>query len=108
MVCIVVHYCCWFLIVGSYIVLFRPLLDVLFSVPSLQIQLYSCCFSHSSGFGSVGGACVKMFIVTVFFVVAGFLKVFVYQARCVYPTFWVFHIFVVRVLRYTMFFWERL
>ena len=55
--------------------------DILFSVPSLQIQLYSCCFSHSSGFGSVGGACAKMFIVTGFFyIVAGFLKVFVYGA----------------------------
>ena len=76
---IVVLYYCWFLIVGLYIILFRPFLDVLFSVPSLQIQLYSCCLSHSSGFGSVGGACVKMFIVTVFFVVAGLLKVFVYR-----------------------------
>ena len=66
--CIVMHYCCWFLIVESYIVLFTPFfLDVLFSVPSLQIQLYSCCFSHSSGFGSVECACVKKVHSDVFF-----------------------------------------
>ena len=82
-------------------VLFRPLWDVLFSVPSLQIKLYSCCFNHSSGFGSVGSACVKMFIVTVF--LSCLVGVCIWgcvesvrcsislclQARCVYPTYWV-------------------
>ena len=32
----------------SKIVLLSPLTDCLDSVPSLQIQLYSCCLSHSS------------------------------------------------------------
>ena len=57
--------------VKSYniMVFFKPLWDILFSVPSLQIQLYFCCFNHStsSGFSSVsGGACFKMFEVMVF------------------------------------------
>ena len=34
------------LMVESKIVLFRPLCEVLDSVPSLHIQWYSCCFSH--------------------------------------------------------------
>ena len=35
----------------------------LFSVPSLHIQLYSCCLSQVSLFGSSLGACVSMFSV---------------------------------------------
>ena len=30
------------------------------------------------------------------------------QARCVYPSYWVFHIFVVQVMRYIMCFEEHL
>ena len=34
------------LLVESNIVLFKPFIDVFVKVPSLQIQLYSCCFGH--------------------------------------------------------------
>ena len=98
--CILHCYALVFLIVESYTFLCRPFWDVLFSVPSLQIQLYSCCFNHSSGFGSVGGTCVTMFIVMVFLLWLDSCRCLYMglcssvrcsislclQARCVYPT----------------------
>ena len=52
--------------VESNIVLFRPLCEVLYSVPSLHVQWYSCWFSHCSLFSSVVGAWVRMCMVIVF------------------------------------------
>ena len=43
--------------------MFRPFFVSLFSVPSLHIQLYSCCLSQVSLFGSSLGACGSMFSV---------------------------------------------
>ena len=51
------------LLVESNIVLFRPFIDVFVKVPSLQIQLYSCCFGHVSVSFSSVGVCVKICIV---------------------------------------------
>ena len=51
------------LLVESNIVLFRPFMDVFVKVPSLQIQLYSCRFSHVSVSFSSVGVCVKICIV---------------------------------------------
>ena len=48
---------------NNIIVLFKPFMDVFVKVPSLQIQLYSCCFSHVSVSFSSVGVCVKICIV---------------------------------------------
>ena len=109
------------LLVESYIVLFKPLLDVLVRVASLQIQLY-CLFSQSSLFGSLLGACVRICIST-------FLGLCLVLSRCcctglflavrcsrslclhgllVYPTYCVLHEGLLHVSRYIMFFEEQL
>ena len=52
--CVFLSY--YVLIVESIIVLFKPFMDVFVKVPSLHIQLYSCCFSHVSvSFSSFSG-----------------------------------------------------
>ena len=68
------------------------------------------------------GACVTIFIVTVFLLWLDSCRCLYMglcssvrcsislclQARCVYPTYWALHIFVLQVTRYTMFFEEQL
>ena len=100
------------LMVESNIVLFRPLCEVLDSVPSLHIQWYSCCFSHCSLFSSVVGAWVRMCMVIVFLSCL-FSSMCLHtglclHALCVYPTYCVLQLVVLHVIRYTTFFDEQL
>ena len=110
------------LMVESNIVLFRPLCEVLDSVPSLHIQWYSGCFSHCSLFSSVVGAWVRMCMVIVFLSCL-FSSMCLHtglfssvrcsislclHALCVYPTYCVLQLVVLHVIRYTTFFDEQL
>ena len=110
------------LMVESKIVLFRPLCEVLDSVPSLHIQWYSCCFSHCSLFSSVVGAWVRMCMV-IAFLSCLFSSMCLHtglfssvrcsislclHALCVYPTYCVLQLVVLHVIRYTTFFDEQL
>ena len=110
------------LMVESNIVLFRPLCEVLDSVPSLHIQWYSCCFSHCSLFSSVVGAWVRMCMVIVFLSCL-FSSMCLHTGLfssvrcsislclhdlCVYPTYCVLQLVVLHVIKYTTFFDEQL
>ena len=110
------------LLVESYIVLFRPLFEVLVRVASLQIQLYSCLLSHSSLFISFLGACVRIcismflglcLVLSKCCCIGLFFAVRCSRSLClhglfVYPTYCVLHEGLLHVIRYTMFFEEQL